>query len=135
MLGNYCFFFIFIFILSIITRAIIQFKFNYIPIITLIYAFFSFVLSVFYLYILYQKFENSDTLLGMMVYNIILWFMDFLKFVIDINNDFKRKNEFMANFCNDLIIGEISIWILIICLFMHLIHIRKGQICPYNEDY
>ena len=87
-----------------------------------------------YLYILYQKLENSDTLLGMMVYNIILWFMDFLKFAIDINNDFKRKNEFMVNFCFDLIIGEISVWILIICLFMYLIHIRKGQICPYNED-
>ena len=118
----------------IYSRTIIQFKFNFIPILTLIYAFFSIVLLVLYLYILYQKFENSDTLLGMMVYNIILWFMDFLKFVIDINNDFKRKNEFMVNFGYDLIIGEISVWILIICLFMHLINIRKGQICQYKED-
>ena len=95
MLGNYCFFFIFIFILSIITRAIIQFKYNFIPILTLIYAFFSFILLVLYLYILYQKFENSDTLLGMMIYNIIIWFMDFLKFVSENNIDIKRKNEFL----------------------------------------
>ena len=134
MLGNYCFFFIFIFILSIITRAIIQFKYNFIPILTLIYAFFSFILLVLYLYILYQKFENSDALLGMMIYNIIIWFMDFLKFVSENNIDIKRKNEFIANFGFDLIIGEIFVWILIICLFMRLIYIRKGQICPNNED-
>ena len=134
MLRNYCFFFIFIFILSIITRAIIQFKYNFIPILTLIYAFFSFILLVLYLYILYQKFENSDTLLGMMIYNIIIWFMDFLKFVSENNIDIKRKNEFIANFGFDLIIGEIFVWILIICLFMRLIYIRKGQICPNNED-
>ena len=48
--------------------------------------------------------------------------MDFLIFVIDINNDFKRKNEFMANFCYDLIIGEISVWILINKIQNYLFH-------------
>ena len=125
-----CFLFIIIFL--IITSIIIQFVFKIIPMITIIYGSCPFfVLCFFWLMIQTQKYNNNGMILFILFLGILWCVVDFILsfFAIKSYKKIKEKNEFISNSLKFLKFGEISIWVLLICLFMSITYKRTGKIC------
>ena len=123
-------FFLFIIILLIITRIIIQLVYHIFPIITLVYGLLSLVSfwSSFEI-LLQQKYDDNGIILLGLFANVLAWCSDFFSFEFKNYNIIKSRNEFIVNFFKYLEFAEISIWVLIICLFMYLAYKKSGKIC------
>ena len=87
-----------------------------------------FVLLFFFIMIQTQDYDNNCTILNLLITGAIWWSVDFLLFV-NKSYDKIKTNEFIAIFFKFLKIGEIPIWVLMICLFMSITYKRTGKIC------
>jgi len=128
-------FFLFIIILLIITRIIIQLVYHIFPIITLVYGLLSLVSfwSSFEI-LLQQKYDDNGIILLGLFANVLAWCSDFFSFEFKNYNIIKSRNEFIVNFFKYLEFAEISIWVLIICLFMYLAYKKSGKICSVAKQ-
>ena len=75
-----------------------------------------------------QDYDNNYTILNLLITGAIWWSVDFLLFA-NKSYDKIKTNEFIAIFFKFLKIGEIPIWVLMICLFMSITYKRTGKIC------
>ena len=128
-------FFLFMTILSIITGIIIHLVYHICPIISLIYGFLSFISFWSSCEMLQQKKydDNGIILLGLFA-DVFAWCSDFFSYGFKNYNLIKKRNEFIANFVKDLKFGEISIWVLSICLFIYVAYKRTGKICNVSKQ-
>ena len=122
-------FFFLIIILSTLTSIIIQIAYHIIPVITIIYSFFSFLPFLVYCEMIQkQDYSASATILVLLIIDAsIFWSFDFFS-ILENDKHIREKNEFIANSLKYLKFGEISIWILLIFLLMYLTYKRTGKI-------
>ena len=103
------------------------------------------ILSFFFSTFLYLLRNDTKTRLWYEFYNINkfnywckflvgFWFFLFF-FFLENYKKLKKKNEFIANSLKYLKFGEISIWILLIFLFMYLTYKRTGKICFDSSNW
>ena len=79
---------------------------------------------------IYQVFGKINIFLVFLFADLIWCGFDCLAFFgFKSYKEIKEINEFIANFAKYLKFGEISIWVLIICLYMCLTYIKIGKSC------
>ena len=103
---------------------------------TLIYGFCSFLVFVFFFVMkIYQIFGKTTVFLFLLFADIFWCGFDCLTFFsFKGYKEIKEINEFIANCVKYLKFGEISLWVLIICLYMCLTYIKIGKICIDSKE-
>ena len=124
-------FFIFIINLSILNSIIIQFIYVTSPNPDLLYGIFSFSTFFSFCEMVQKDDYHSDSFILLIVLIVdasLLWGIGYFYFRFFENYDYiKWKSEFIANLIIYSKYGEITIWILLIFLFMYLTKKRTGH--------